>query len=118
MTAWKRIILTHTGMTEDDFRVMSWEQGVSFLELMESDNQPLLAKLMRNRLYWNWWNKQIGLLCLAWIKQRGMERISSSSTAHNRTHLQDYLDICRVHDNGMVSYSYLVEELIGPKGKQ
>ncbi|PHN00655.1 hypothetical protein [Flavilitoribacter nigricans] len=118
MKDWKRIILNETGMSAEDFTALAWEQGVAFLEMMESDDPKLLARLMRSSLYWKWWNKQIGLLCISWINKLGLDRIRATRKAHNRDHLQTYLDICRVQDNGMVSYCYLVEELIGTGGKR
>lgn len=118
MKDWKRIILNETGLSAEDFITLVWEMGVAFLEMEESADPQLQARLMRSTLFWKWWNKQIGLLCISWIHELGLERIRATRKTHNRDHLQKYLDIRRVQQDGKISYCYLVEELIGTGGKR
>lgn len=110
---WKPFILNETEMSEEDFNTLTWQQGVAFLDLMESDDPELHKRLMRENLYWKWWQKQIGLLCIEWIHHQGIKRIRATKKSHNWDLLTMYLGISQVPSNGITSYSYLVEELIG-----
>lgn len=103
-----------TGRTDDDLLLLSYEVGVSLVELIEEGDKELVGDITRSKLFWNWYLKQFGMLTREFLETKeetAWPKIGSDQVWNRYT---DFVHLLKVCDTGTNGYCYLVGEVLEP----
>ena len=107
-------IMALTGKGEGDLLTLAWETGCAWVESMEEGRPEIKAATVRDKSFWNWYNKQFGELTKEYLMRRADGYWRRLGKDQIWAEYKGFVSDQQLTDIGQKSYAYVMSEVIEP----